>query len=685
MNSNNNIEREYEQYNIPASSSNNNNNTSSAAYNNINNMSILSDISSTTDSPVSSLFSKKATYDTNVHPELRRLAYLLQSELGRHEQQIAKIQYEERKQAIERAFHAVTPLKRNKNGLNRSATGYGSPESSFRGDMSGGTNGNNSGIMNRAGASESLGSANGVLDELELVASQNGSRSNMLGLNGSNRSMVGASQGGNLIIGDNAMQNHGISYSQLFFGAALQLLEEESEKRRNTVGMTKTDFQQLIKSGILEKSHGKLKSGARKYNFVKKIIEVKAGRLLYYKYTESQGMKPFGNLFGKKESEKEDSVYNNGGNMATHKGEEKLIDFSQGQYLVFPYDDVKNIGPGLCFVLYNVNDEKDARLWKAADPKSCAYWMTAIRTAIRISRSTTTSSGDVKICNQMRKEIMGATIASEYVSILKRRMRNNYAYRSSNNNNDDDDGATNNNHADGLRVPVAWVHSEMEKMDSNYLNAIENDMTIEQMKKDMLRDTFQIDGLLLHGVDGVENIIGTLAAHILHVGESMDLKEIHAVRFAREVLYECSRSQFGGDCFYTARFLFSSDAMDLVITPQHAAQPLPIIFTVALEPYMEEINFLPKLKPPRKSLLNNLLGAKYDDALRSNQHQSALLTVHMEASMVFEMNDMDLSNDGKLATIETKFKRSFVFAGESPVAVGAGNIHVSFKESIASS
>ena len=155
--------------------------------------------------------------------------------------------------------------------------------------------------------------------------------------------------------------------------------------------------------------------------------------------------------------------------MATHKGEEKLIDFSQGQYLVFPYDDVKNIGPGLCFVLYNVNDEKDARLWKAADPKSCAYWMTAIRTAIRISRSTTTSSGDVKICNQMRKEIMGATIASEYVSILIRRMRNNYAYRSSNNNNDDDDGTTNNNHADGLRVPVAWVHSEMEKMDSNYL------------------------------------------------------------------------------------------------------------------------------------------------------------------------------------------------------------------------
>ena len=52
--------------------------------------------------------------------------------------------------------------------------------------------------------------------------------------------------------------------------------------------------------------------------------------------------------------------------------------------------------------------------------------------------------------------------------------------------------------------------------------------------------------------------------------------------------------------------------------------------------------------------------------------------------MVFEMNDMDFSSDGKLATIETKFKRIFVFAGERPVAVGAGNIHVTFREIIGS-
>ena len=299
MNQNNSLEYEYDQYNI-------------------NNTSILSDLSSTSSSPVANLFSKKATYDTNVHPELRRLAYLLQSELGRHEQQIAKIQYEERKQAIERAFHAVTPLKRNKSGLNRSGT-YGSPESTFRGDLSGGVNGNSSSsmIINRGGTI-SIGSENGVLDELELVASQNGSRSS--------RSIVGGGQG----VGDSSNLQNNYGYSQLFFGAALQLLEEESEKRRNTVGMTKTDFQQLIKSGILEKSHGKVKSGGRKYkyNFVKKIIEVKAGKLLYYKFNESQGIKPFGNLFGKKESEKED-FNSNIGNISTHKGEEKLIDFSQ--------------------------------------------------------------------------------------------------------------------------------------------------------------------------------------------------------------------------------------------------------------------------------------------------------------------------------------------------------------------
>ena len=98
---------------------------------------------------------------------------------------------------------------------------------------------------------------------------------------------------------------------------------------------------------------------------------------------------------------------------------------------------------------------------------------------------------------------------------------------------------------------------------------------------------------------------------------------------------------------------------------------------------MEEMNIMSSLVSRRKSLLNSLLGANYDDAVKSNQHQSALLTVHMEASMVFEMNDMDFSSDGKLATIETKFKRSFVF-GERPVAVGAGNIHVTFRENIGS-
>ena len=96
------------------------------------------------------------------------------------------------------------------------------------------------------------------------------------------------------------------------------------------------------------------------------------------------------------------------------------------------------------------------------------------------------------------------------------------------------------------------------------------------------------------------------------------------------------------------------------------------------------MNIMSSLVSRRKSLLNSLLGANYDDAVKSNQHQSALLTVHMEASMVFEMNDMDFSSDGKLATIETKFKRSFVFAGERPVAVGAGNIHVTFREIIGS-
>ena len=116
--------------------------------------------------------------------------------------------------------------------------------------------------------------------------------------------------------------------------------------------------------------------------------------------------------------------------------------------------------------MYNIADEKESRVWRAEDAKSCTRWMTAIRTAT-YQRATATSSADVKICNTLRKEIMAARVANEYVSILKKECK---VVR-----------------ANGLRV--LWRgHSEMEKVDKDYLAAIENDMTIEQMKKDMLRD-----------------------------------------------------------------------------------------------------------------------------------------------------------------------------------------------------
>ena len=49
--------------------------------------------------------------------------------------------------------------------------------------------------------------------------------------------------------------------------------------------------------------------------------------------------------------------------------------------------------------------------------------MTAIRTAIRINRATATSSADVKICNTLRKEIMAATVANEYVQYFEEKYK----------------------------------------------------------------------------------------------------------------------------------------------------------------------------------------------------------------------------------------------------------------------
>jgi|EP00945_MAST-04E_sp_MAST-4E-sp1_P000513 hypothetical protein len=624
-----------------------------------------------------SLFSKKAPFDNSVHPELRRLAFLLQSELGRHEEQIAKIQYEERKQAIERAFRAVTPLKRsepygspeslkgspNANGRSPLAHQIGSigPSGSpnVDGRLNGGMSRRGSGVnMDVDGAVGMGGGASGA-----ALDSPRGRAAAMAGLRGH---LSSASANG----GDN-VAHRAAHFESMFLGAALQLLEKESESRRSKVGMSKTDVQQLIKTGLLMKGKGDPTSGAKgKVRFVEKKVTVTAGKFTYYPLRTRGGSSAIGWLRGKHaipgsldwNQGSHQGKTDDDGTAPDAVGDGTTIDYGQGSYLVFPYENSRRVEPGRCFIVYDAKKKEESRIWMAKDAEDRKRWMTSIRTAIRVAMSTASASRDIKRCSTLRSEIVGAQTSDDYKHILHRRM-----------------GFEDNPYGPGeLCVPVAWVHSEMEKIDKGHLAAIENDMTIEQMKKDMLRDTFQIDGQLLHGVDGMEQVVGMLASTILAAGEGggMQLCEAHAVRFAREVLYECSRSQFGGDCFYTTRFLCLSEDLDFVITPEHSAQPLPISFSVEHEPYVESKRNTDSVKAD----LRKLLGSEYEEAVQTTADQSELLTVHMEAAMVFEVNDMDLTDEGKLARVRTTFKRSFVFAEEYPVAIGAGNVHMSLTQ-----
>jgi hypothetical protein len=553
------------------------------------------------------LFSKRAPFDSNVHPELRRLANLLQTELGRHEQQLAKIQYDERKQAIERAFRAVTPLK-NLDYL-------GSPDS-FKASPN--QSDHRSPLQHERGLD--LSTSGGGM-ELDVDG----------GLNLSTRSSLGASL-------RSSTAESGTRFESVFLGAALELLEKESEFRRTNVGMSKTDVQQLIKTGHLMKGKGDPTSGGKgKIRFVKKKVTVTAGKFTYFPLR----------------SQKDSAItWLKGGKSADDDtpADGTTIDYGVRKYLVFPFDAPKRVDQDKCFIIYDVDKKDESRVWMASDAVERQRWMTSIRTAIRIANSTATSTRDIEVCGALRNEIVGADYGEEYKRILKKWVGGGR----------------------GLCVPISWVHKEMQKIDKGHLAAIENDMTIEQMKKDMLRDTFHIGGNLIHGVNGVESVVGTLATLILGQGDAGNkLTQAQAVRFAREVLYECSRSQFGGDCYYTARYLCLSEAMDLIITPEHSVHPLPIIFKVKHEPYMEDSN----ISLSAKADLLKLLGARYDEAVRESiANEGSLLTVHMESAMVFEVNDMDLSDEGKLARVRTTFKRSFVFAGEYPVALGAGNV-----------
>ena len=193
------------------------------------------------------------------------------------------------------------------------------------------------------------------------------------------------------------------------------------------------------------------------------------------------------------------------------------------------------------------------------------------------------------------------------------------------------------------------------------------------MCKDLLRDTFDINGSVFNGDEGLDAIIGTLASSILEMGSANGITEAEALAFAREVMYESNRTQFGGDA-YEAVDLVCCNHNLVFITP-HAQQSNPVRFSVSGSNL--DVDIAPG-RDGRRTPNSVVSSDDGEDDTRGRkgsvgEQLHKLLTVDVRASMAFNVNALDIDTDSEAggglvwAKIDAAFERTFVFAGEHPM------------------
>jgi hypothetical protein len=167
-----------------------------------------------------------------------------------------------------------------------------------------------------------------------------------------------------------------------------------------------------------------------------------------------------------------------------------------------------------------------------------------------------------------------------------------------------------------LLVPVKWIAAKgildqnnsnnLHNNNNNNLNNINNnnsnnntdasmerafqeetiDMSVDQLWRDLQRDTVQIDGELLRGDTGhgPERIVGALMRRVLLRSrnthqQQRSLSESQALVYARDALLAGNRTRTGGDSYFCINRLCSN--RDLVVIVPSAREVEPVTFEVS--------------------------------------------------------------------------------------------------------
>jgi hypothetical protein len=339
---------------------------------------------------------------------------------------------------------------------------------------------------------------------------------------------------------------------RIFLKAILGLLAER-DKNATEIGMNDPN---ILKCGPLKKaSH--LVSGVWKIKFV----EVRRGMFSYYEDAVS-GAKSMGGLLQKNLpldanvcSCRAVKIHRNGLNMAASGA------------------------------IFELKIDNTRRLWLAKSRAERLAWIQAINDAM-VGGSVTQGavkeqhgkSGTVNRRSPYQKDLKQylktkatlnrAVAKADYVAAI-RQLMGSY-----------------------LEIPVQWLKEQMEMPEEGggAFHEVALSSGIEQLWRDLLRDTVRINGELFHGDSGhgPEKIIASLSRNIVSFSRSSTtnalakyrIPESRAIGYARDILLSLNRTRSGGDSYFCIDTLCKNPNLIVTVPSSRQAEPLSITVEV---------------------------------------------------------------------------------------------------------
>ncbi|GKY92425.1 hypothetical protein MPSEU_000213100 [Mayamaea pseudoterrestris] len=239
-----------------------------------------------------------------------------------------------------------------------------------------------------------------------------------------------------------------------------------------------------------------------------------------------------------------------------------------------------NLTPGGYIFELNVNGTK--RLWMANTREDRSAWIQSIMTALvggsvtrgdtlmdhkgvvrtPSSASATTRNPfrhDLRSYNKLQHVLRKAESRHDYLAGLQQLMEKS------------------------LKVPVKWIAKEGENADAVAFREEAVNLSVDQLWKDLQRDTVRINGRVYRGDTGhgAEKIVGGLTRDILTVGRRSDshragLPESRALAYARDVLLSGNRTRSGGDSYFCVSNLCKNNELIVVVPSGEQVDPVVI-------------------------------------------------------------------------------------------------------------